>query len=93
MQPRLKRNPGTAPREINVAPDGATLLLTNYLSETFQVIETSTRIWDDQNDVVPMAAGRGTSRENDSAGKPGYIGCQRPDHDSLGISGPSTGGK
>lgn len=84
---------GSFPREINVAPDDATLLLTNYLSETFQVIETSTRIWDDQNDVVPMAAGLGTSRENDSAGKPGYIGCQRPDHDSLGISGPSTGGK
>ena len=82
---------GSFPREINLAPDDATLLLTNYLSETFQVIETSTRIWDDQNDVVPMAAGRGTSRENDSAGKPRYIGCQRPDHDSLGISGPSTG--
>jgi DNA-binding beta-propeller fold protein YncE len=82
---------GLFPREINVAPNDATLLLTNYLSETFQVIETSTRIWGDQNDEVPSAAGRGTSRENDSAGKPRHIGCQRPDHDSLGISGPSTG--
>jgi hypothetical protein len=76
-----------------VAPDDATLLLTNYLSETFQVIETSTRIWDDRNDEVPSAVGRGTSRENDSAGKPRHNGCQRPDHDSLGILGVVVSGQ
>ena len=69
---------GLFPREINVAPDDATLLLTNYLSETFQVIETSARVWDDRDDVGPSAEGRAISGENDSARKPRHIGCQRP---------------
>jgi len=63
---------------VDVAPDDATLLLTNYRSETYQVIETSTRIWHDRDDEGPSAAGRDTSRENDSARKSPHIGCQRP---------------
>lgn len=40
---------GLFPREINVGPDDATLYLTNYISKTFQVIETSTAFRDDND--------------------------------------------
>ena len=40
---------GLFPREINVGPDDATLYLTNYISRTFQVIETSTPFRDDND--------------------------------------------
>jgi DNA-binding beta-propeller fold protein YncE len=40
---------GLFPREINVGPDDATLFLTNYLSATFQVIETSVAFTDDDD--------------------------------------------
>jgi DNA-binding beta-propeller fold protein YncE len=59
---------GLFPREINVGPDDATLYLTNYISKTFQVIETSTPFWDDND-----------PRAIDSWRKDRRARCRQPD--------------
>jgi hypothetical protein len=90
---------GLFPREINVAPDDATLLLTNYLSETFQVIETSTRIWDGRNDDGPSGAlcNNILDRSYSEALAPGDLGgivrfVPRDDHRYFGVNVVKTFG-